>query len=83
MWNKISAYAKRYPARISGYTSALILWGHKYFSGKLLDLLIPSIMFMVGMGEMAQRAENKKTIKAMYIENDPNTPDEELIKDIL
>jgi len=82
MWNKISAYFKRYPARVSGYTSALILWGHKYFSGKLVDLLIPSVMFMIGMGEMAQRAENKKTIKALYIENDPNRSDEDIIKDI-
>lgn len=79
MWNKISTYTKRYPARFSGYTSALILWGHKYFSGKLMDLLIPSIMFMIGMGEMAQRVENKKTIKALYIENDPNKADEDII----
>jgi hypothetical protein len=82
MWNKISTYFKRYPARVSGYTSALILWGHKYFSGKLIDLLIPSVMFMIGMGEMAQRAENKKTIKALYTENDPNRSDEDIIKDI-
>jgi hypothetical protein len=34
------------------------------------------------MGEMAQRAENKKTIKALYIENDPNRSDEDIIKDI-
>jgi hypothetical protein len=82
MWNKVSTYAKRYPARISGYTSALILWGHKYFSGKIVDLLIPSVMFIIGMGEMAQRAENKKTIKALYTENDPQKSDEDIIKDI-
>ena len=83
MWSKLSTYYKRYPARVSGYTSALILWGHKYFSGRLVELLIPSIMFMIGMGEIAQRSEDKKTVKAMYVENDPNKPDEELIKDIL
>ncbi|CAB5218200.1 hypothetical protein UFOVP204_82 [uncultured Caudovirales phage] len=82
MWRKISSYFKRYPARVSGYTSALILWGHKYFSGKLMDLLIPSIMFMIGMGEMSQRVEGKKTIKALYLENDPNRSDEDIIKDI-
>lgn len=82
MWSKISTYTKRYPARVSGYTSALILWGHKYFSGKLVDLLIPSVMFMIGMGEMAQRAENKKTIKALYTQNDPQKSDEDIIKDI-
>ena len=82
MWNKISTYFKRYPARVSGYTSALILWGHKYYSGKVMDLLIPSVMFMIGMGEMAQRAENKKTIKALYTKNDPTRSDEDIIKDI-
>ena len=79
MWSKLSAYFRKYPARVSGYTSALILWGHKYFSGQLLDILIPSIMFMIGMGEMAQRVENKKTIKALYMENDPNKADEDII----
>jgi hypothetical protein len=79
MWNKIASYFRKYPARVSGYMSALILWGHKYYSGKLMDLLIPSVIFMIGMGEMAQRVENKKTIKALYTENDPNKPDEEII----
>ena len=79
MWSKLSAYFRKYPARVSGYTSALILWGHKYFSGQLLDILIPSIMFMIGMGEMAQRVENRKTIKALYTENDPNKADEDII----
>ena len=79
MWSKLSAYFRKYPARVSGYTSALILWGYKYFSGQLLDILIPSIMFMIGMGDMAQRVENKKTIKALYTENDPNKADEDII----
>jgi hypothetical protein len=83
MWSKLSIYYKRYPARISGYTSALILWGHKYFSGRLIELLVPSIVFMIGMGEMAQRSEDRKTIKAISLKQDINKTDEELIKDIL
>ena len=82
MWNKLSTYFKKYPARVSGYTSALILWGHKYFSGKLLDLLIPSVMFMIGMGEIAQRAEDRKTVKAISLEQDINKTDEELIRSL-
>jgi hypothetical protein len=82
MLGKISSYFKRYPARVSGYTSALILWGHKYFSGELMDILIPSVIFIIGMGEMSQRVENKKTIKALYMENDPSKPDEEIIRGI-
>jgi hypothetical protein len=82
MWSKLSTYYKRYPARVSGYTSALILWGHKYFSGRLVELLIPSIMFMIGMGEMAQRSEDRKTIKAISLKQDINKTDEELIRGI-
>ena len=48
-----------------------------------MDILIPSVMFMIGMGEMAQRAENKKTIKALYTDNDPHRSDEEILKDII
>ena len=79
MWSKLSDYFRRYPARVSGYTSALILWAHKYFYQQLLDILIPSVIFVIGMGEMAQRLENKKTIKALYMENDPNKADENII----
>ena len=82
MWNKIASYIKRYPARFSGYMSALILWAHKYFPGQLVDILIPSVIFIIGMGEMSQRAEDRKTIKALYVENDPNTPDEKIVRDL-
>jgi hypothetical protein len=78
----ISKYIRNNPARMSGYISALILWAHKYFSAKLVDFLIPSILFMVALGEYSQRVEDKKTIKAIYLEPDPNRPDEELIKEI-
>ena len=82
MWSKLSTYYKRYPARVSGYTSALILWAHKYFSGRLVELLVPSIVFMIGMGEMAQRSEDRKTIKAISLKQDINKTDEELIRGI-
>lgn len=82
MLNRFAIYIKKHPARLSGYTSALILWAHKYFPAQLMDLVIPSIMFMVGMAEYSQRVEDKKTIKALYTKNDPNKADEEIIKDI-
>lgn len=79
---KLFAYTRRYPARISGYLSAMILWADKYFPSKLVDFVIPSILFMVGLGEYTQRVEDQKTIKALYVENDPNTPDENIIKEL-
>lgn len=62
--------------------SAILLWAHKYFPGVMIDLIVPSIIFMIGLAEYSQRVEDKKTIKALYVKNDPNTPDANLIKDL-
>jgi len=34
---------------------------------------------VIGFGESAQRAEDKKTISAIYVDNEPNTPDSILL----
>ena len=82
MWFKVSAYTKRYPARISGYISALILWMHKYLPSGAIELVIPSVMLLIGMGEFSQRIEDKKTIEALYAENDPDVPDGKILLDL-
>jgi magnesium-transporting ATPase (P-type) len=82
MWNKLSLYTRKYPSRISGYISALILYLHKYFPAGTAELIIPSVMIMVGLGEFSQRVEDKKTIKALYANNDPNVPDGKIIEDL-
>jgi hypothetical protein len=82
MWSRISAYTRRYPSRISGYISALILWLHKYFPAGILELVIPSVMLLIGMGEFSQRIEDKKTIEALYAENDPDVPDGKILLDL-
>lgn len=82
MWEKIALYTKKYPARISGYLSAIILYVNKHFPDLPLDIIIPSVMLLIGLGETAQRIENKKTLKALWAENDPNTPDEEIIDNL-
>lgn len=82
MWEKIALYTKKYPARISGYISAIILYVNKHFPELPLDIIIPSVMLLIGLGETAQRIENKKTLKALWAENDPDTPDEEIIDNL-
>lgn len=82
MWHRLAVYTTRNPARISGYISALVLYFNKHYPQFPLDIIIPSVMIMIGMGEYAQRLENKKTVEALYTENDPYTPDEEIIKKI-
>ena len=39
-------------------------------------------MGSLGVGESVQRMEDHKTLKALYLENDPNKPDKDLIEQI-
>ena len=82
MWHKIAIYTRKNPAKIAGYLSAVILYFNKHFPHFPIDIAIPSIMLMIGMGESAQRIEHKKTIEALYTENNPNIPDSKIIENI-
>jgi hypothetical protein len=82
MWNKLAVYTRKHPSRVTGYISAIILYINKHFPNIPFEIIVPSVMILIGMGESAQRIENKKTIKALYIENDPNKPDEEILSNI-
>lgn len=79
----MALYLEKYPARVSGYLSAIILNASKMWKDLPLSLLIPTAMLLIGMGEASQRAEDRKTIKALYTENDPHKPDETIISDML
>jgi hypothetical protein len=82
MWNRIAIYTRKNPARIAGYLSALVMYVNKHFPDLPLDIVIPSVMLMIGLGESSQRLENKKTRMALYSDNDPNIPDDEIINEI-
>jgi hypothetical protein len=83
MWHKVALYNRRYPARVAGYLSAVILYINKHFPNLPIDIIIPSVMIMIGLGEGAQRIEHKKSIKALYSTNDPNKPDEDILDKIV
>ena len=82
MWERLANYTRKNPAKIAGYLSALILYLNKHFPNLPVDIIIPSVMIMIGMGESAQKMEHKKTLKALYSENDPSKPDEDILSDI-
>jgi len=82
MWERLANYTRKNPAKIAGYLSALILYLNKHFPNLPVDIIIPSVMIMIGMGESAQKMEHKKTLKALYAENDPSKPDEDILSDI-
>lgn len=82
MWHKIALYTRKNPAKIAGYLSALILYFNKHFPHFPIDIIIPSVMIMIGMGEAAQKIEDKKTIEALYTPNDPAIPDSKIIDKI-
>ena len=82
MWKRIALYIERYPARFSGYLSAIVLNASKMWKDIPMSLLIPAAMLLIGMGEASQRAEDKKTIKALYTENDPKKSDDMIIAEM-
>jgi hypothetical protein len=82
MWERLANYTRKNPAKIAGYLSALILYINKHFPHLPIDIIIPSVMIMIGMGESAQKMENKKALKALYTENDPKKPDDEILAEL-
>lgn len=72
---KLRKYVRRNPARSAGYASTFTLALNSTFHFKSLPILIFLGALMIGLGESAQRAEDKKSIAAIYIKNHPTTPD--------
>jgi hypothetical protein len=79
----ISFHIHKYPARMSGYISAIILNMAIYFKNFPTGLLIPTAMLLIVLGEGSQRMEDKKTISALYEMNDPEKKDEQIILEML
>lgn len=80
---RMSFYINKYPSRVSGYVSALIMNTALYFKHFPTSLFIPVVMLVIMFGEGAQRKEDQKTLKALYTENDLRKPDDEIINDML
>jgi len=82
-WQNLAFYIQKYPARLSGYVSAISLNAMKYWTNVPTGLLIPIAMLLIMMGEGSQRLEDKKTVQALYTHNDPNKQDDEIIVEML
>jgi hypothetical protein len=78
-----SFYIQQYPARITGYISAILLNAEIYFKGFPVSLLVPAAMLLIMFGEGSQRMEDRKTVEALYVENNPNKKDEDIIAEML
>jgi len=82
-WQSLAFYIQKYPARLSGYVSAISLNAMKYWTSVPTGLLIPVAMILIMIGEGSQRLEDKKTVQALYTQNDPNKKDDEIIVEML
>ena len=82
MWRNISTYYRSYPSRISAYISCLVMYINKHDTNIPIDIVIPSVLIIVGFGEFAQRSEDKKTINALYSDNPIDMSDHEVIHEI-
>jgi hypothetical protein len=81
--NHISFYVDKYPARMSGYMSAIILNVSHMWVNFPIGLFIPVAMLLIMMGEGSQRKEDEKTLKALYTDNDKEKPDSDILLDMV
>jgi len=81
--NHISFYVDKYPARMSGYMSAIILNVSHMWASFPIGLFIPVAMLLIMMGEGSQRKEDEKTLKALYTDNDKEKPDADILLDMV
>jgi magnesium-transporting ATPase (P-type) len=82
VWEKTAFYFKRYPARVAGYLASVTLYINKEIP-YLPSIIIPSVIFLIGLGEVAQRAEDNKAVKALRYKSDPDVPDRKEISIIV
>lgn len=80
---KLRKYVRRNPARSAGYASTFTMALNSTFHFKSLPVLIFFGALMIGLGESAQRAEDKKSIAAIYIKNSGTTPDNDILDQIV
>ncbi len=83
MTKHISFYINKYPARISGYLSAIVLNVSHMWSSFPLGLFVPVAMLLIILGEGSQRMENKKTIEALYKDAVKGKSEEDMIKELI
>lgn len=83
IWADTAFYIQKYPARVTGYVSAISLNALKFWQDIPVGLLIPIVMLFIMMGEGSQRIEDKKTIQALYTGNDPYKKDEDIILEMV
>jgi len=79
MLSRLSFYINKYPARIAGYVSAITLNVTHMWPNFPIGLITPVAMILIMLGEGSQRLEDKKTLKALYTENDEKMADQDII----
>ena len=47
-----------------------------------MGLFVPVAMLLIIFGEGSQRMEDKKTVKALYLDNDPNRADQDQLVEL-
>jgi magnesium-transporting ATPase (P-type) len=76
---KLKAFAHKNPARIAAFvSSAVALVVAAVFPDMPTEAAVAFVLSALGLGEYAQRAEDKKTLEALYTDvNDVFEDDEE------
>lgn len=75
---KLKAFAHKNPARIAAFvSSAVALVVAALFPEMPSEAAIAFVLSALGLGEYAQRVEDKKTVEALYTDVDDVFDDEE------
>lgn len=73
MLTKLKEFAYRNPVRVTAWVSSTVALLLTAFAPDLpVEPVVVFVLSSLGLGEYAQRMENKKTVEALYME-----PDEE------
>ena len=80
---KLRKYVRRNPARSAGYVSTFTIILNNTVHFKSLPILMFFAALFIGLGESAQRAEDKKSIAAIYVRNHPTTPDNAILDQLV
>ena len=75
---KLKAFVHKNPARIAAFvSSAVALVVAALFPDMPTEAAVAFVLSALGLGEYAQRAEDKKTLEALYTDVDELIDDEE------
>lgn len=69
MFERLKGFAHRNPVRVTAWVSATVALLLTFLAPDLpVEPVVVFVLSSLGLGEYAQRVENKKTVEALYLD---------------